>query len=388
MKKTGLILIALLLLAQAAAAETFGWDEDNNGETFIGLGMGFKGGTLYTLPEPGNLTSISATIHSTMSGNQIISAAIYDSNQELIAFTDEYTVPISGIDQILADMPFSETISLRPGDYYLLFGGDSSIRFGLDMAGGTSTLEGTYAYDWHNNISDFRNFGPSATVKIVVYGNYNLPVAATPEIVSVEGNPVNGVIPHFSSANDGDLTIRFTALNSEGGGVTADLNYSAQDMQGTGTAIATGLMLNGVVCEDDDFSNETSCSIEWDISGVEEGNYFLGLGLDNWAVTGFDASENSFAIDATGPEATVTKMNEEEVAGVLLSFNAEEDDNITINFDMLDAVGGNIVVDVNYSLQNIEGTGFVLEKGLALDAIVCKDADFTNSTECNVHGIL
>ncbi len=103
--------------------------------------------------------------------------------------------------------------------------------------------------------------------------------------------------PMFAFGIDGNITIDFNVFNKNNGRQTIDLNASKTTVQGTGIVIVKDLNLTSAICADQDWNDEPStCSVSWDYSGVEDGNYTaIGL-LKAGASFDFNVGDGNFEI--------------------------------------------------------------------------------------------
>lgn len=117
----------------------------------------------------------------------------------------------------------------------------------------------------------------------------------------VEDNDLGQALPSFSYASDGNLTIDFNVFDWDNFRITADINYSTSNTQGTGTTIFQDLNLVSGACADLDWDDEPStCSFDWNISGIADNNYFILIEINNGLNTNFDASAQSFRVNPVG----------------------------------------------------------------------------------------
>lgn len=130
-----------------------------------------------------------------------------------------------------------------------------------------------------------------------------LPAVIDINIVAIDGNPIADGLPEFSFDVDGNLTIDFNVIDSNG--LLVDLNYSTTNVEGTGTVIIEDLNLMNLPanCDDLNFENSTRCDWDWDIDGVADNNYFI-LGLvTSDSNSAFKASALSFRVNPVPPPA-------------------------------------------------------------------------------------
>ena len=109
-----------------------------------------------------------------------------------------------------------------------------------------------------------------------------------------------------------------------------DINYSTQNVEGTGTVIANDLNASEY-CEDSDFTDSTSCSYEWDISSISDGNYYVNMVIDNGDNQLFEATDDNFMIDNSDPEIySIVINNDNNLDGIDYDLNATIIDSSTV----------------------------------------------------------
>jgi hypothetical protein len=141
------------------------------------------------------------------------------------------------------------------------------------------------------------NNSSTASVSITIL---NLPPDAN--IIRIEAYPDDQPLPYFTYTRDGNLTIDFN-VQDDANNLLVDLNYSSSAVQGTGTIIVNDLNISALGttgafnCADTNFLDSTQCSIDWNISSVVDGNYFLLLSITDGNQTDFNASDNNFQVD-------------------------------------------------------------------------------------------
>ncbi len=129
-------------------------------------------------------------------------------------------------------------------------------------------------------------------------------------ITRIDGSADNASLPAFSYYRDGNLTIDFNVQDFDTNGLLVDLNYSTSNLQGTGTVIVNDLNLSTLPssgawnCQDTNFEDSTQCSIDWNISAITDGNYYILLYINDGAETNFNASDNNFMVDNTKPSTS------------------------------------------------------------------------------------
>ncbi len=202
-------------------------------------------------------------------------------------------------------------------------------------------------------------------------------------VVTIEGNDATQGQPIYSYNNDGNLTIDFNVSDPNNSSLTADINYSATNTQGTGTAIANNLPLSADICDDANFLDSTKCSWDWDIQETSDGNYFINILVkDSYGLSDYNSSQTLY-IDATGPSINIHTIDENPDNATLPPFTFSTDGNLTIDFNVLDEQGGNLTVDLNYSTSDVQGTGTPIANNLSLSATICDNTDFSNTTQCS-----
>jgi len=203
-------------------------------------------------------------------------------------------------------------------------------------------------------------------------------------LTQIDGSADSTGLPIYSYLNDGNLTITFNAMDSNADdSLTVDINYSTSAAQGSGTVIIDNLSLSAAVCGDADFTNVTACTWDWNILGISDGNYYITTFISDGVDSKFNSSERTVGIDATAPDVNVVS-----VGGVLANITPPKfayalDQNIVIAFSVMDQVGGSLVADINYSTQDVQGTGFSIVDNLSLSADVCDGSNFENATACS-----
>lgn len=160
-------------------------------------------------------------------------------------------------------------------------------------------------------------------------------------IVAIDGNSFFATLPIYSSQIDTVLTIDFNVVERNNARLTVDLNYSLYQTQGTGSVIITDLNLDSGVCLDLNFSDgNTTCSHDWDITGVPDGNYFILAVVRNASEEDFNASVKSVGIN-TGMDLNVLVPINEETG---LPINAADEVSYYFNVGIND---GNVLTIYN-----------------------------------------
>ena len=115
----------------------------------------------------------------------------------------------------------------------------------------------------------------------------------------------NSGLPFFTYTRDGNLTLDLNVYDVENDALLLDINYSTSNTQGTGAVIINDLNLaTAGICLDNNFTDSTKCYYDWNISGVNDGNYYILVSVYDGTTTTFEASDNNFAIDNSAPQVT------------------------------------------------------------------------------------
>jgi hypothetical protein len=131
-------------------------------------------------------------------------------------------------------------------------------------------------------------------------------------VVKVDGFSDGLGLPSFSYVRDGNLTIDFNVQISNNNFLLLDLNYSSSAVQGTGMSIVNDLNISALGttgafnCADTNFLDSTQCSIDWNISSIGDGNYFLLVLVTDGTLKDFNASDNNFMIDNAPPTISIS----------------------------------------------------------------------------------
>jgi len=133
-------------------------------------------------------------------------------------------------------------------------------------------------------------------------------------IVNIEGSPVGGDMPTFSYFTDSNLTIDFNVMDSDDNRLTVDINFSADNAEGTGTVIVSDLNLSttSANCDDNTFTDSTQCTFDFNISStlVADGNYYIIIKVFDAGKeasdlnTDLNISDNSFMVDNRKPSTS------------------------------------------------------------------------------------
>ncbi|MBU1929966.1 hypothetical protein KJ972_00510, partial [Candidatus Micrarchaeota archaeon] len=145
----------------------------------------------------------------------------------------------------------------------------------------------------------------------VVYFIQNITPAPDVNLLRVGGSADASVLGPFSYVSDGNLTVDFNVMDSDSNNLLrVDLNYSSSVTDGSGTVIVDDLNLSALPssgalnCQDTNFDDSTQCSIDWNISGVPDGNYYLLMSVTDGVSSDFNASDTNFMIDNTFPSTS------------------------------------------------------------------------------------
>ncbi len=137
-------------------------------------------------------------------------------------------------------------------------------------------------------------------------------------ITKIDGNLDAGPFGIFNYFTDGNLTIDFNVMDDTNS-LLLDLNYSTSQAINTGTAIVDDLNLSKLgtsgpyQCNDTNFTNSTRCSVDWNISGVSDGNYWIHATVTDGTNTDQNTSDANFRIvNNQAPDLNVVKP---EVSG-------------------------------------------------------------------------
>ena len=192
--------------------------------------------------------------------------------------------------------------------------GDSNFSFRMedpDTNGSTPTAIDNTTALYTGNFgaeANYKSFSSSeGTTSPVLFVTYALP-AAPPDVnvTKIDGWQDNATLPVFGYTRDKNLTIDFNISDPNDDRLTIDINYSTTNTQGSGTALYTDLNLTTSTpanCDDLDFTNTTECSVDFNISGIGDTNWFMLIRVEDGSVSSndFNASDNSFKIDNNAP---------------------------------------------------------------------------------------
>ncbi|MBI4044596.1 MAG: hypothetical protein HY392_02725 [Candidatus Diapherotrites archaeon] len=135
-------------------------------------------------------------------------------------------------------------------------------------------------------------------------------------VTRIEGTVDTGPMPVYSYIQDGNLTIDFNVMDTDSNGLLVDLNYSSTKTEGTGTVIVNDLNISKLNttgafnCLDTNFQNSTQCSIDWNVIGVGDGNYYLNISVSDGVSTDYNSSDLNVLVDNNGPSLTISSPSE------------------------------------------------------------------------------
>ncbi|MFH0969880.1 MAG: hypothetical protein V1776_00235 [Candidatus Diapherotrites archaeon] len=117
----------------------------------------------------------------------------------------------------------------------------------------------------------------------------NITIYVPPDIniTKLDGYLDTGDFPVFNYFVDGNLMIDFNVLSVDRNSLLLDLNYSSSASPYTGTAVVDDVNLSLLpssgswYCDDTDFTDMTTCGIDWNISAVADGNYWIHATLSD-----------------------------------------------------------------------------------------------------------
>ncbi len=193
----------------------------------------------------------------------------------------------------------------------------------------------------------------------------------------------------FDTSSVTTIDLNFNVQDPDDNTLSIDLNFSTTGSQGSGTPIATGLSTDDVLitCADSDFSDSTLCTFSWNITAIADNDYFILLNVsdgDSTTSDVFDASDATFEITTpvipTAPVVNVISPNGSE------SFDNRLLSTIEVNFTVIDSDDDTLLIDLNFSTSQSQGTGTVIinDVNTTGGSVTCADADFSNTTSCTV----
>lgn len=164
---------------------------------------------------------------------------------------------------------------------------------------------------------------------------YNVNTPPDVNMWKVDGFPSNVSLSPYSYVRDGNLTLDFNVTDDDNY-LVIDINYGQSTVSdGTGVPIVNDLNLSTLGttgayrCDDTDFTNRTTCSIDWNIFGLSNlTTVYILLKVTDGNTTNFDVSGYSFYIDNNAPTTTwdgnnTTWQNTDANVGLTCSDNAD-----------------------------------------------------------------
>ena len=131
----------------------------------------------------------------------------------------------------------------------------------------------------------------------------SFPVTSTVDVnlSKIEGLDFSG-LPFYSYAADGNLAIDFNIFDPFNSRISVDMNYSASAVQGTGTPFYTDLNLTLEFCDILDWNTASAkCSLDWNIMGLGDNNYYILISAASSSDADFSASAAKVGIDNNAP---------------------------------------------------------------------------------------
>ncbi len=191
--------------------------------------------------------------------------------------------------------------------------------------------------------------------------------------------PMNGESFNRSAISTIDINIAVSDTDTTAFDMNIDINYSATNTQGSGTAIVDDKNLATLTCDSNNLATARQCKYSWNISSVPNGNYYiLTKAIDNTNNSDFNASAATFAITTFGPDVNVLypMTNEAFKNGDVstIDINVAVSDNDTNTFDMN--------IDLNYSSSQTQGTGTPIITDYNLARLTCDSNNLATSRQC------
>ncbi|QQR93019.1 MAG: PGF-pre-PGF domain-containing protein [Candidatus Iainarchaeum archaeon] len=163
---------------------------------------------------------------------------------------------------------------------------------------------------------------------------YNVNTSPTVNLTHMDGHTdISTRLNPFGYVRDGNLTLDFNVTDDDSH-LIIDVNYADSSLsEGTGTPIVDDLNLSTLgttgplQCDDTDFSNPTTCSIDWNIFGLSNLTLtYILVKVTDGNTTAFDTSDFSLGIDNNAPTTTwdgnnITWQNTDANAGLTCSDN-------------------------------------------------------------------
>jgi len=175
------------------------------------------------------------------------------------------------------------------------------------------------------------------------------------DINGVEGVVDTALFPrNFNYSLDYNLAVQFTAqFGSNTTSLMLDLNFNTSQTEG-GTVIWDDLTLDATNCTSSDFNTQQTCTVDWNIMGISDGNYYLvGKLIDGASPPQSDLNYTDYAVpigiiignvneyyrsDVNGiqfyptflVDYNVTPVGQNDVNGILEVFNTDADTNLSM----------------------------------------------------------
>ena len=172
------------------------------------------------------------------------------------------------------------------------------------------TVDGNYLIDF--------NFTDNANNSLIISGidaNLNgvpVPPQEPPEITIIQPNGAEVFIKTIDLA-----TIIIRLKDPDTDELYVDLNYSTTLVVGSGTPIIVNenvLTSPNLLCASADFSSDVDCSYSWDITGIDDGNYYIHGLVSDGNLTATDFSNASFEIKSPSQAIVSTDYVERYIA--------------------------------------------------------------------------
>jgi len=147
-------------------------------------------------------------------------------------------------------------------------------------------------------------------------------------------------------------------------------------------ADAVGLYIDGVLIEQDAASESWTGGSQanfviGDYSN-EAGSYYANVIMDEFAISDVNRNETSWFTYSTA-DANFTAFGGFSYSGEFPIYNYPLDGNQVIDFNVFDSENRRIVVDINYSTVNTQGTGTPILQDFNLNSSVCDSLDWNVS---------
>lgn len=160
-------------------------------------------------------------------------------------------------------------------------------------------------------------------------------VSTDVNVWKIDGNPDAQPLPVFSYAEDGNLTLDFNITGTNT--LLLDVNYSTSTTQGSGSVIVNDLNLaslstTGVYsCADTNFADITRCSVDWNIAGLGDTNYYILAYLTNGVTSNYESSDASFLVDTNGSVLSISSPSDGSTS---------TESSVTVTYSATDAASG------------------------------------------------